>query len=261
MTELYQASASRLVRLAHVLIGDRGAAEDIVQDAFTGLYWRWETLRDPGKALPYVRSTVLNSCRSALRRGAPTELFAADLPDFGLVLASAETVMLTTEQRRAVMTALRDLPSRQREVLVLRFYLDLSETEIATQMGIGKSSVRSAQHRALTALGRMLREVVMNRAERKTVERVVRAAIDDTATEVGPGDLTPLHLVPRTGTRRRGGAKPVRTRRAAVPAGRRDRRGGGRSGGAAASFGAASALRADRAEMTGPQASGRSAEP
>ncbi len=56
------------------------------------------------------------------------------------------------------MTALRGLPSRQREVLVLRFYLDLSETEIAAQMGIGKSSVRSAQHRALAALGRMLKE-------------------------------------------------------------------------------------------------------
>ena len=157
VTALYQNSAVGLVRLAHVLIGDRGAAEDIVQDAFSGLYWRWEQLRDPGKALPYVRSAVLNSCRSALRRRQPTE-FLGELPDFGLVLASAEAVVLSEEQRRAVMTALRGLPSRQREVLVLRFYLDLSETEIAAQMGIGKSSVRSAQHRALVALGRMLKE-------------------------------------------------------------------------------------------------------
>ncbi|HET7018718.1 MAG TPA: SigE family RNA polymerase sigma factor [Streptosporangiaceae bacterium] len=158
VTALYQASALGLVRLAHVLIGDRGAAEDIVQDAFSGLYWRWEQLRDTGNALPYVRSAVLNSCRSALRRGGPAEVLSADLPDFGLVLASAEAVILSEEQRRAVMTALRSLPSRQREVLVLRFYLDLSETEIAAQMGIGKSSVRSAQHRALAALGRMLKE-------------------------------------------------------------------------------------------------------
>jgi RNA polymerase sigma-70 factor (sigma-E family) len=157
VTELYQANALRLVRLAHVLIGDRGTAEDIVQDAFTGLYWRWEQLRNPDKALPYVRSAVLNSCRSALRRSRPAE-FLGELPEFGLVLASAEAVVLSEEQRRAVMTALRSLPSRQREVLVLRFYLDLTETEIAMQMGIGKSSVRSAQHRALTALGLMLKE-------------------------------------------------------------------------------------------------------
>jgi RNA polymerase sigma-70 factor (sigma-E family) len=157
VTALYQAHALGLVRLAHVLIGDRGTAEDIVQDAFCGLYWRWEQLRDPGNALSYVRSAVLNSCRSALRRSRPTEVLA-ELPEFGLVLASAEAVVLCEEQRRAVMVALRGLPSRQREVLVLRFYADLTETEIAQQMGIGKSSVRSAQHRALTALGRMLRE-------------------------------------------------------------------------------------------------------
>ncbi len=160
MTELYQANALGLVRLAHVLIGDRGTAEDIVQEAFSGLYWRWETLRDPSKALPYVRSAVLNSCRSALRRSrlGTTVVLGAELADAGLVLASAEAVTLSAEQRRAVMTAIRKLPGRQREVLVLRFYADLSETEIAQQMGIGKSSVRSAQHRALVALGRMLKE-------------------------------------------------------------------------------------------------------
>ena len=158
VTALYQANALGLVRLAHLLIGDRGVAEDIVQDAFSSLYWRWEQLRDQSKALPYVRSIVLNSCRSVLRRAGPAELFAADMPDFALVLASAEAVVLSEEQRRAVMTALRGLPSRQREVLVLRFYLELSETEIAAQMGIGKSTVRSAQHRALVALGRMLKE-------------------------------------------------------------------------------------------------------
>lgn len=160
VTELYQANALGLVRLAHVLIGDRGTAEDIVQEAFSGLYWRWETLRDPSKALPYVRSAVLNSCRSALRRSrlGTTVVLGAELADSGLVLASAEAVTLSAEQRLAVMTAIRKLPGRQREVLVLRFYADLSETEIAQQMGIGKSSVRSAQHRALVALGRMLKE-------------------------------------------------------------------------------------------------------
>jgi RNA polymerase sigma-70 factor (sigma-E family) len=157
VTALYQTSALRMVRLAHVLIGDRATAEDIVQDAFSGLYRRWEYLTDQGKALSYVRSAVLNSCRSVLRRRPRAEV-VGELPDASLVLASAEVAVLTEEERRAVMAALRRLPSRQREVLVLRFYLDMSESEIAQEMGIAKSTVRSAQHRALAALGRMLRE-------------------------------------------------------------------------------------------------------
>jgi RNA polymerase sigma-70 factor (sigma-E family) len=157
VTALYQTSALGLIRLAHVLIGDRAAAEDIVPDAFSGLYRRWEYLTDQGKALSDVRSAVLNSCRSVLRRRPRAEV-AGELPDASLVLASAEVAVLTEEKRRTVMAALRRLPSRQREVLVLRFYLDMSESEIAQEMGIAKSTVRSAQDRALAALGRMLRE-------------------------------------------------------------------------------------------------------
>jgi RNA polymerase sigma-70 factor (sigma-E family) len=157
VTALYRSNALGLVRLAYVLTSDLGLAEDIVQDAFHGLYRRWEHLRDPEKALPYVRSAVLNSCRTYVRRRNPE--ISIDGPDDGQDLASAEAAVLGEEQRRAVMTALGKLPSRQREVLVLRFYLDMSESQIATQMGIGQSTVRSAQHRALTALGRMLKEV------------------------------------------------------------------------------------------------------
>jgi RNA polymerase sigma factor (sigma-70 family) len=73
-------------------------------------------------------------------------------------VASAEAAVITGEERREVMRALRRLPARQREVLVLRFYLDLSAEEIAATMGIGPSSVRSAAHRALASLGRMLEE-------------------------------------------------------------------------------------------------------
>ena len=68
---LYQASALGMVRLAYVMIGDLSAAEDIVQDAFCGLYRRWTHLHNPDKALSYVRSSVLNACRSALRRKRP----------------------------------------------------------------------------------------------------------------------------------------------------------------------------------------------
>jgi RNA polymerase sigma-70 factor (sigma-E family) len=157
VTSLYQSNALGMVRLAYVLTGDFGLAEDIVQDAFHGLYRRWEHLSDHEKALPYVRSAVLNSCRNVLHRRRPE--VTSDLPSDLHDLASTEAAVLGEEQRRAVMTALRKLPIRQREVLVLRFYLDMSESQIARQMGIGQSTVRSAQYRALTALGRMLKEV------------------------------------------------------------------------------------------------------
>ena len=164
VTALYQAHALGLIRFAYLLLGERPAAEDVVQEAFAGLYRRWEKLSDPGKALPYVRSSVLNGCRSQLRRlsRAPA-VAAAGLADVGLAdgalpVVSAESVVLSAEQRRSVLRALRQLPPRQREVLVLRFYLDLSEPEIAAAMGIGPSTVRSTAHRALGALGRMLEE-------------------------------------------------------------------------------------------------------
>ena len=68
VTALYQAHAVGLIRLAIVMLGDRGAAEDVVQDAFLGLYRHWDRLADPGNALTYVRSAVLNRCRNALRQ-------------------------------------------------------------------------------------------------------------------------------------------------------------------------------------------------
>jgi RNA polymerase sigma-70 factor (sigma-E family) len=155
VTALYQEHALGLVRLAHVMLGDRAAAEDVVQEAFGGLYRRWAHLLDKDRALAYLRSSVLNGCRSARRRRryAEAEDGARQAP-----AASAEAALLTTEERREVMHALRRLPGRQREVLVLRFYLDEPEAEIARLMGIRPSTVRSTTHRALTALGRLLGE-------------------------------------------------------------------------------------------------------
>jgi RNA polymerase sigma-70 factor (sigma-E family) len=160
VTALYQASALSMIRLAHVMVGDRGIAEDIVQEAFSGLYRRWESLADPDRAPAYVRSSVLNGCRSVLRRnrpevpsGAPADDWLADRAS-----GSGEAAAIGEEERRAIMGALRRLPRRQREVLVLRFYLDMSEAQIAAQMGIAQGTVRSAAHRALATLGRMLEE-------------------------------------------------------------------------------------------------------
>jgi RNA polymerase sigma-70 factor (sigma-E family) len=152
VTALYRAHAVGLIRLAYVMLGDRAAAEDAVQEAFCGLYRRWARLNDPAGALAYVRSSVLNGCRTALRRRALGRRVTAYQPPAG----SAEAAVLSREEREEVMRAVRRLPDRQREALVLRFYLDLPDLEIARIMGIRPGTVRSAMHRALKALGHLL---------------------------------------------------------------------------------------------------------
>jgi RNA polymerase sigma-70 factor (sigma-E family) len=151
---LYDAAAVGLIRLAYLMLGDRPSAEDVVQDAFFGLYRNWDRLADRDRALAYVRSSVLNGCRSALRRRAVGRRLTTYQPP----AASAEATALGHEERREVMQAVRRLPGRQREALVLRFYLDLPDAEIARIMGLRPSSVRSATHRALKALGLSLEE-------------------------------------------------------------------------------------------------------
>jgi RNA polymerase sigma-70 factor (sigma-E family) len=154
VTALYQTHAVGLIRLAVVMLGDRGAAEDVVQEAFAGLYRRWNHL-DEGRALGYVRASVLNGCRSRLRAKVREERLAAANPAT-LAAASAEHTVLIGEEHATVLAALRRLPSRQREALVLRYYLDLSGPEIAAAMGIGRGTVKSTMSRALAALGRQL---------------------------------------------------------------------------------------------------------
>ena len=153
VTALYQAHALGLIRLAVVMLGDRPAAEDAVQEAFCGLYRRWHYLSDQGKALSYVRSSVINSCRTVLRRRRRQASLAGDPPG-----ESAEALALVGEEHRQVLTAIRRLPARQREVLVLRFYLDFDEAEIAASMRISRGTVKSTTSRALAALGRLLGE-------------------------------------------------------------------------------------------------------
>ncbi len=161
VTALYQAQALGLMRLAHIMLGDRQSAEDVVQEAFCGLYRRWSHLSDAGRALHYLRASVLNGCRSLQRRrtGPRAQPYDGQPVVYDRQpVVSAEATVITGEERREVMRALRRLPDRQREALVLRYYLDLSAEEIAATMGIGPSSVRSAIHRALASLGRMLQE-------------------------------------------------------------------------------------------------------
>jgi RNA polymerase sigma-70 factor (sigma-E family) len=151
---LYRASAVSLIRLAYVMVDDLPSAEDVVQEAFCGLYRRWDRLKDADSAMFYVRASVLNGCRSVLRRRAVRRRVSADQPP----AVSAEAVVLSGEEREEVIRAVGRLPHRQREALVLRFYLDLPDEQIARVMGIRQGTVRSTAHRALEALGRALKE-------------------------------------------------------------------------------------------------------
>lgn len=154
---LYQVHAVGLIRLAVVMLGDRPAAEDVVQEAFCGLYRRWDQLADTSKALRYLRSSIMNGCRSELRRRIRAERRGGQ-PGPLATAASAEQAALVGAEHHQVLTALRRLPSRQREALVLRFYLDLTEPEIAASMGVSHGTVKSTTSRALAALGRLLEE-------------------------------------------------------------------------------------------------------
>ena len=151
LEQLYAAHWRSLVRLSVLLVRDQATAEEVVQDAFVAVHGRWSRLRDHDKALAYLRQTVVNRSRSALRhrtvvaRHAATQSSPADAP-------GADDSALVTARRTAVLDALKDLPERQREVLALRYYLDLSEAEIADALGISRGAVKSHASRGAAAL-------------------------------------------------------------------------------------------------------------
>jgi RNA polymerase sigma-70 factor (sigma-E family) len=154
VSTLYQQTAISLIRLAYVILSDRQAAEDVVHDAFCNLYRRWDRLADTEALAQYVRASVVNGCRSALRRRSVRNRKVM----YELPAASAEAAILGNEERSDVVRAVDRLLGRQREALVLRFYLDLPDEEIARLMVIRPSTVRSTIHRALASLGETLRE-------------------------------------------------------------------------------------------------------
>lgn len=150
---MYQVHYPALVRAAALLTGDLATAEDVVQDSFITLHRAWPRLRDPGKALPYLRRSVINNSRSVLRHRAVAGRYPS-LPAAGL--PSAEESALAVVQRSSVLAALSVLPAKQREVLVLRYYADLSEAQIAAAMGISRGAVKSHAARARDSLRAML---------------------------------------------------------------------------------------------------------
>jgi RNA polymerase sigma-70 factor (sigma-E family) len=147
--ELYSQHYRALVRLAALLVRDTPTAEEVVQDSFVAMHDGWQRLRDTEKALAYLRQAVVNRSRSVLRhRTVVDKNLQKAAPD----MPSAEHGALVLLERSAVVAALRGLPDRQREAIVLRYYADLSEAEIATAMGISRGAVKSHTARGMTAL-------------------------------------------------------------------------------------------------------------
>ncbi|MDX6375353.1 MAG: hypothetical protein QOD98_4341 [Nocardioidaceae bacterium] len=156
LEQLYAAHWRGLVRLAVLLLRDQGAAEEVVQDAYVAMHGRWRSLRDPDKALAYLRQTVVNRSRSALRHRGVVERYVAKQRPVLTLAEPADAPTLAQDRRDAVLDALRALPTRQREVLVLRHYLELSEIEIAETLGISRGSVKAHASRGATALRGLL---------------------------------------------------------------------------------------------------------
>ncbi len=140
--DLYRAEYAPMVRLAQGLVDSSGRAEEIVQDAFAKVFERWNRLDEPGG---YLRVSVINGARSELRRREVTRR-----------LGIARRDEATVEQRDYLLDALEQLPVKQKTVLVLRFYADLSEREIADALNIRPGTVKSTASRGLRNLRKAL---------------------------------------------------------------------------------------------------------
>ncbi len=161
IADLYAAHWHRLVRLAWLLLRDQLAAEDVVQDAFVATHRHWSSIRDGGRVVGYLQTAVVNGCRSVQRhtvvvdRQNVKDAAAADAPGRAS-LDSAEAKVMDAAAREAMIDALGSLPTRQREVLVLRYYADLSEAQIAAALDISAGTVKAHAHRGLSTLRRSM---------------------------------------------------------------------------------------------------------
>lgn len=165
VANLFSTESGSLVRLARIFCDDRNAAEDLVQEAFIRLHRTAGTIRDPARAPAFLRSIVINLARDHNRRGLMSlrHRSATRSPDIAAgytaeFTAGVEDEAIETEDGRRVLTEVRLLPDRQRACLVLRYYLQLSESETAETLGVSKSSVKTHCRRGLAALERALED-------------------------------------------------------------------------------------------------------
>jgi RNA polymerase sigma-70 factor (sigma-E family) len=157
LTDLYAAQWHSLVRLSWLLVRDQQLAEETVQDAFVSMHSRWSQLRNQDLALAYLRRCVVNSSRSVLRHRKVEDRYLSS--ETAALTARGSTDEPSAEERAVdhatgaqLMASLGRLPRRQREVLTLRYYLDLSEAQIAEALSISAGSVKAHAHRGLSAL-------------------------------------------------------------------------------------------------------------
>lgn len=149
LTETYSAHYGSLLRLAALLLDDIASCEDVVQESFIRVHSSRHRVREPEKMLAYLRQTVVNLSRSTLRRRLRgLRLLPKPLPD----AASAEEGAYDSLERDALMRALRGLQRRQREVLVLRYFGDMTEAEVAATLGLSIGSVKAYGSRGILAL-------------------------------------------------------------------------------------------------------------
>jgi RNA polymerase sigma-70 factor (sigma-E family) len=148
--QLYQEQWWPMLRLATGLVDHVNVAEDVVQDAFTAVYRNWAGIRDPRAAVGYLRRSVVNASRSALRRRITARKHERDMLEETTDGADAATLL--SAEHELVRQALARLPERQREVLTLRYIADLADAEIALATGLSPVGVRSASSRGLAAL-------------------------------------------------------------------------------------------------------------
>jgi RNA polymerase sigma-70 factor (sigma-E family) len=182
--ELYSEHYRSLVRLAAMLVRDTPTAEEVVQDAFVDMHRGWHRIKDTGKALAYLRQAVVNKSRSVLRHRMVVDKNLQKAPPD---MPSAEHGAFVLLERSQVVAALRGLPERQREAIVLRYYADMSEAEIAAAMKISRGAVKSHTARGMASL---------------------RAALE--------GELWPAPTAPRRSGTRSGSSCAVRCTRSRI---------------------------------------------
>lgn len=155
LQELYRQHRLALVRLGVLLLGDQAAAEDVVQDVFAGMWRSGTAPNKPGGAPAYLRRAVVNRCRSQVRRHmlARRKPPPTDVPESG-----PSDVIELADEHREVLVALAKLPSGQREVLILRYFSDLSVTEAAASLGLSEGTVKSQSARGMDKLRKLLDE-------------------------------------------------------------------------------------------------------
>lgn len=148
LEELYARQWHALVRLAVLLVDDMQSAEDVVQEAFLGLQRNLARVA-PGSELAYLRASIVNGSRSMLRRRRTVRGHQPQAPD---PIGGADVDLMAKAQRDALVFALGALPRRQKEVLVLRYWSQLSEAEIAASLGVSVGTVKTSARRGLAAL-------------------------------------------------------------------------------------------------------------